>query len=278
MQVVMTGAAGRVGTAVHEHLGNRDEYEFSNLDIAEHSDIVIEHTDMTDYDDLRSAFEGKDAAIHLGFVRDSAVSAFNRSVAWSEPFRDNLEAISNVVEAAIEEGLDRVVFASSNHAVGMYEVEHAPRIYDSDFDLEIDHTVTPRPDSMYGVTKVFGEAIGRLAAEAHGLRFYALRIGAVREAQYDHPYGDAERGVDEGRWERGSDEYQEQVRRMKAMWQSRRDLAQLVDRCLQDDTVTYDVFYGWSDGSGRWVDLDHPKAVLGYEPLDNADDWSAPPS
>ncbi|WP_233255147.1 NAD-dependent epimerase/dehydratase family protein [Halopenitus persicus] len=196
---------------------------------------------------------------------------------WSEDLRSNLEGIHAVYEAAVDAGLESIVFASSNHAVGMAEVRNEPEVY-HDTGVRAGHDEPHRPDSPYGLSKSHGEDLGRLCAEAHGIRFYALRIGAVRAPEYDHPYGDAERGVDEGRWERGDDAYAEQVARMKGLWQSRRDLAQLVDRCLRDDSVEWDHFYGVSANDRRWLDdLDHARETIGYEPQDDGEEWTAPP-
>ena len=150
-------------------------------------------------------------------------------------------------------------------------------IYYQEFDLTVDRSAPPRPDSMYGTEKLYAEGLGRLAAEAHGLRFYALRIGAVRDPAHDHPYGDAEAGVEAGEFDRDSQAYRQQVARLKALWQSRRDFAHMVDRCLRDDTVAFDVFYGVSDNDRRWLDIDHARAVLDYDPRDNGEEWDAPP-
>ena len=64
---------------------------------------------------------------------------------------------------------------------------------------------------------------------------------------------------------------------MHATWQSRRDIANLVDCCLRDDTVAFDVFYGVSDNAASWFDIDHARQVVGYDPRDSADEWEAPP-
>jgi hypothetical protein len=107
---------------------------------------------------------------------------------------------------------------------------------------------------------------------------YALRIGSVRYPAYDHPYGDAETGVEDGRWERGSSEYQREVKRMKATWLSRRDAADLVECCLQDDAVTFSIFYGVSANDRRWFDINRPRRLVGYEPRDNGERWDEPPA
>jgi len=274
VDVLLTGAFGRVGTAVIDGLAGREAYEFTYLDREPHPEYASVEADVTDYDAVRSAVEGVDAVVHLaGYPRTDG--------SWPEVHLNNVVGTYNAVEAAADAGVERFVFASTNHVVGMYEVEGAPEIYAPEHGLTVDHTVPPRPDSLYGVSKLFGEGLGRYYAEHpdhdHPCRFYALRVCGVRHAERDHPYGDAERGVEEGRWERGSEAYERAVARRKAMWTSRRDLAQLVGCCLTDDSVEFDVFYSVSDNDGRWFDIEHARDVLGYEPQDSADEWSEPP-
>ena len=277
MDVLVTGANGVVGTAITDHLGDDDRYDFTLLDVEEADgpgETVV--ADVRDYDSIRPHFEGQDAVVHLAWIRGMGGPG-SREVGWSEPFSDNLEGISNVYEAAVDADLDSIVFASSNHAVGMVEVRNRPDVY-YDRGVRAGHDEPHRPDSRYGVTKTYGEDLGRLVAEAHGVRFYGLRIGNVQPPETDHPYGPAERGVEDGDWERGSDEYEEQVARMKGLWQSRRDLAQLVDCCLRDDSVEWDHFYGVSGNERRWFDdLDHARETVGYEPRDHGEEWDGPP-
>ena len=276
MDVLITGAHGRVGTAITERL---EGYRFTLLDAEEGpppdgGESVV--ADVRDYDAIRPHFEGQDAVVHLARTPELGGHG-SREIAWSEPLAENLEGINNVYEAARDAGLDSVLFASSNHAVGMVEVRNAPEVY-HDTGVRTDHTEPHRPDSRYGLTKSYGEDLGRLLAEAHGIRFYGLRIGAVREPEYDHPYGDAALGVDRGDWERGSEEYEEQVARMKGLWQSRRDLAHLVECCLQDESVEWDHFYGVSANDRRWLDdLEHARETVGYEPQDDGEEWDGPP-
>jgi nucleoside-diphosphate-sugar epimerase len=280
MDVLLTGGAGTVGTAITDHLADGDDYVFTSLDVTEHPDpdVTSVVADARDYETVRDHVAAADAVIHLAHVPMESGGPWDQSVAWSEAHGENLKLHANVVGAAAETGLDTFVYASSNHAVGLYEVERAPEIYGLDHDLLVDHTVAPRPDSMYGAAKVYAEGLGRLAAEQHGVSFYALRICAVRDPEYDHPYGDAEAGVDRGDFERDSEAYDEQVARLKGMWQSRRDHAHMVEQCLRDDSVSFDVFYGVSDNDRRWFDIDHARDVLGYEPHDNGEEWDAPPA
>lgn len=286
MHVLITGANGTVGSAILDQLG--DEYEFTCLDVEDHSERETVVADITDRDDLRGHFEGVDAVIHLA-------ASVDLSGSWEKIFENNIKGTYNVLQAAAEAEVETFVFASSIHTVGMYEVEFAPEIYDPDYDLSVTHEDPVRSDSFYGLSKVFGEAAGRLFVESqenslgdlhptyvtntreYPTSFYSVRIKTVLGGEYDHPYGLAEMGVDEGWWERGSDEYEYMADRLKCTWLSHRDLGQLVDRCLQDDSVEHDVFWGVSDNDGTWVDLSHTRDVLGYEPQDNGGEWVAPP-
>jgi len=276
--VLLTGAFGRVGTAIIDHLGDRTAYDFTCLDRSPPADsspyagydAVV--SDVTDEAGVRAAMEGRDAVIHLAGCPAP-------DGPWAEILENNVVGTYVVLDAAREADVERFVFASSNHVVGMYEVENAPEIYARDFDLTVDHTAPHRPDSYYGTSKCFGEDLGRYYVEDRDApgRFYALRIGNVQPPESDHPYAEAERGVAAGRWDRGSDAYETAVARLKAMWQSRRDLAHLVDRCLGDATVAFDVFYGVSDNDRRWFDIDHAADVLGYDPQDDGEAWDGPP-
>lgn len=275
MNVLVTGANGNVGTAILDRLEGSDEYRFTYLDIVDDPDRDTVVEDITDYDAIRPAFTDQDAVIHLMIPAELVPGS--TEITWSGLLADYLEGTTNVVRAAVDAGVDSFVLASSNHVVGMYEIENAPDIHSPDSDLVVDHTVQPRPDSMYAVAKLFAEGLGRLAADAHGLRFYALRIGSVRSSEWDHPYGDAERQAQSGSYDRDSEAYDEAVARMKTTWQSRRDIAHMVDCCLRDDSVESDVFYGVSDNDGSWMDIEHAKDVIGYDPQDNADEWDSPP-
>ncbi|NIB98651.1 NAD(P)-dependent oxidoreductase [Halobacterium sp. R2-5] len=288
MRVLITGANGTVGSAILDQLGDREEYEFTCLDVEDHPDRETVVADITDLDDLRGHFEGHDAVVHLAALVDLNAS-------WGEILQHNVVGTYNVLQAAAEAEVEKFVFASSIHTVGMYEIELAPELYDPDYDLAVTHEDPVRPDSFYGLSKVFGEAAGRLFVESqpnplgdlhptyetntrdYPTSFYSLRIKTVVGAEYDHPYGLAEMGVDEGWWDEDSEAYEYVADRMKCTWLSHRDLGQLVDRCLQDETVDYDVFWGVSDNDGTWVDGSHARDVLGYEPQDNGGEWTAPP-
>ena len=277
MDVLMTGTYGRCGTAIIDHLDGRAEYEFTYLN---RSDRPAEHpyggfethvADVADYEAMRPAFEGQDAVVHL------AAYPYTDGT-WGDVLEPNVVGMYNTLEAAREAEVESVVFGSTNHVVGMYESEFAPELYEPDFELTVDHTDPVRPDSYYGTSKSFGEDLGRYYVENYDYprRFYSLRIGNVSFAEEDDPYASAEKAVAAGDLERGSEAYERTVARMKAMWHSRRDFAHEVDCCLRDESVEFDVFYGVSDNDRRWLDIEHAREVIGYDPQDNGEEWDGP--
>ena len=163
-RILITGAAGKIGNALR--LGLRGSYSLIRLaDIAPLGTAAagedLATTDIRDLAALERAMSGIDCVVHLAGVPEEA--------AWETVLPLNIEGCYNVFEAARRRGVKRVIFASSNHAVGFHRRERF-----------IDNTVDPRPNSRYGVSKVFGEAVGRLYADKHGLSVACLRIGTFR--------------------------------------------------------------------------------------------------
>ncbi|WP_281195010.1 NAD(P)-dependent oxidoreductase [Halorubrum sp. F4] len=323
--VLLTGAHGTVGTAVTAH----SAAEYVLLDRREAPDELGDGTphphrkdeETTDGDRADGGTETgtdgtvvldvgePDAAESLAAVMEDrgidAVVHLAGTPAVSTPYetveRSNVRGTRNVLEAASRAGVDTIVFASSNHAVGMYEEQHAPSLYDPDYDLTVDGESPQRPDSDYGASKAAGEAWCRLYAEREGIDCYALRIGSVRDPTHDHPFGDAERAVARGDCERGDEAYAEAVARMRCTWLSRRDCAGLVDACLRDgldrgaerggdggrdvddlnpNTLAggaFEVFYGISDNPNSWFDIEHARERVGYDPSASGNAMSKPP-
>lgn len=288
MNILVTGAYGRVGTALIDHLHDRDEYDFTYLNRSDRPDdhpyggfdTVV--ADIANYEAIRPAFDGQDAVIHLAAypLTDGT---------WEDVLEPNLIGMNNVLKAAREEGVEKFIFGSTHHVMGMYEKEYAPEIYDPESDFVVDHTDPVRPDSHYASTKVFGAAYGRYYAENYDYptSFYSIRIGSVRMPENDHPYGDAESGFsvsathgtdeEDAELDRDSDRYEQKVIRMKSTWQSRRDCAHMHDCCLRDEETKFDIFYGVSDNDRNWMDIEHAREAIGYDPQDNSEDWTAPP-
>ena len=272
MRVLITGAHGRVGEGLKLFLADEEAYELTYLDREDHPDYDTHVADVNDYEAIRPAFDGQDAVVHLAAYPMTDGT-------WEQVRESNLHGTHNVLQAAADAGVEQFVFASSIHAAGMYEEDNAPELYEMDVDLTVTHEDPERPDSYYGASKAFGEDWGRYYIEKRDYpeQFYAIRIASIREPPYDNPYGDAEKGVERGDWERGSDEYETQAKRLKGTWLSERDWAQLVELCLEDDDVTFDIFFGTSENERGWFDIEHPKEVLGYDPQDRAEEWTEPP-
>ena len=163
---------------------------------------------------------------------------------------NNIDATRAVLEAAVDAGVEKVAFASSNHAVGAYETDdRTPGIYRSGDDFRLDGSELPRPGNLYGVSKATGEVLGRYYHDAHDLSFVAVRIGNLTA---ERPPEDYERG--------------------QAMWLSGRDCAHLFQRCIEAD-YGYEIVYGISDNDRKYYSIDRAKEVLGYEPRDDSAEW-----
>jgi uronate dehydrogenase len=164
-RILITGAAGNIGKTLRE--GLRGRYPVLRL-----SDIApmdaggpgeeIAPADLTNFGEVEAAMQGVDCVVHLGGISVEDT--------WEKILPNSIAGTWNVFEAARRHGCLRVVYASSHHAVGYYRRGRF-----------IDATVPPRPDGPYGVSKVFGEAVGRMFADKHGMTVACLRIGAFQQ-------------------------------------------------------------------------------------------------
>ena len=248
-RVLITGAGGLIGRVLRRELAA--VYDLRLLSRSP-LDVPGYVADVAHLEAIRPAFENVNSVVHL------AASSAVRS-GWVDVLPANIVGTYNVFEAARMAGVRQVVFASSSHVTGMYEREAAPEIYDVADARVFDEGVPPRPDSLYGVSKGFGELLGRYYAEQHGLRAICLRIGMVVD---DEPLRPATESVPEH--ERGG------WLRTRTIWLSQRDCAQLFARALEADQLVYAVVYGTSDNPRQIWDLDGARRLLGYRPLDRA--------
>jgi nucleoside-diphosphate-sugar epimerase len=253
-RVLVTGSSGLIGRIVKEHLAR--DYALSYLD-RDPSARASHVGDIRHLDSIRPAFAGIDAVVHL-----AAASSVDSS--WDDVLGDNITGTYNVFEAARLHGVRRVVFASSNHVVGMYEADGAPAIYDLADLRSVDTSSPIRPDSLYGASKAFGEALGRLYADRYGLDVVCLRIGTVRE---DDDPARAEAGRPFSTLQVLTTE--QSRHRLRATWLSHRDCAQLIRRALEAP-VHWAVVYGVSDNPRRMWDIQGARDQLGFEPEDAA--------
>jgi uronate dehydrogenase len=222
--VLLTGAAGRIGVALSERLPAFG-WDVRRFDRAELPDGIV--GDVTSPAALDAAMSGATAVVHLAGQPTEAP--------WPVIREANIEGTLQVFEAARRAGVRRVVYASSNHAVGF-----------TPLDGELPADVAPRPDTLYGVSKVFGEALGRYYVDRYGLRVACLRIGTFDDRP-THP-------------------------RSLATWLSPGDAARLVDACLRSPTLDYAIVWGISANRRRTWSLEAGRA-LGYEPQDDAEDY-----
>lgn len=227
--ILMTGAAGGVATFLRREL---TDYALRLSDLREVGDLADTETftacDLTDLDAVTELAAGCDGIIHLGGMSDEQ--------SWDDILNANIIGCRNIYEAARIQGVKRVIFASSNHAVGFYR---------RDETIGVD--VTTKPDTRYGVSKAFGEAMGSLYADKYGVESLAIRIGNVDQRPAD-------------------------VRRL-AIWLSPRDLAQLVRIGLDHPDIHFEIVYGMSDNKRAWWDNANATR-LGYQPQDRSEDWA----
>jgi nucleoside-diphosphate-sugar epimerase len=253
VKVLITGSSGLIGSMLAGALAGK--YEVSGLDRVPPkgaSDIRTLVADASGgVEAIRPAFDGVDAVVHLAAdVRQDAP--------WDSVLPNNIVLTHNVWEACRAAGVRRVVFASSNHAVGMFENDDPyRRIVRGDYEgldpakvVKVDHTAPLRPDGDYGISKAYGEAVARYYQERFGIEAACLRIGTV------NPHNSPVKSV-----------------RQFATWCSHRDLAQLVERCISADRLGFQIFYGVSGNKWRFWDISHAAQVVGYRPQDNAEDY-----
>ncbi len=232
--VLLTGAAGRIGTAFRLAHGARYRFRLADLNtdgLAETPGAGHEvvRLDVADRAACHAACAGIDTVVHL--AADPSPEA-----AW-EPalLENNIRGVVNVFAAASAAGVRRVVFASSAHVIAGYP--------DSE---SLSDDIAPRPANLYGASKAFGEAVAAAYASA-GLSAIAVRIGAY-DAPWFHERGTA---------------------RDAAAYVSARDLNDLLERCVEAEDLPYAVVAGVSANRRNRFDLVTTRRLLGYAPQDD---------
>jgi uronate dehydrogenase len=231
-RIVFTGAAGGIGTMTRPLLAKL--YPGLVLsDRATPKDLQPGETfvaaDLTRPDEVAAALKGAHSVIHLG--------GHSVEGTWDQILNANIIGCYNVFEAARAAGVQRLIFASSNHAIGFY-----PR------STRIGPNVTVRPDSRYGVSKAFGEALGSMYSDKHGMAVTCLRIGNVGPVPLD-------------------------VRRL-SIWISPEDIVQLFRIGLEHPDIRFEILYGASYNEASWWDNSRAHQ-LGYKPTGRAEDHRA---
>ena len=231
-KLLLTGAAGGLGKALRERLKANctvlrlsDREDFGAARAGE--EVVL--ADLADAVAVDGMVKGVDAIVHLG------------GVSVEGPFTPILQAnilgVFNLYEAARKHGVKRVVFASSNHVTGFYRQSQT---------ITADHA--PRPDSLYGVSKAFGEDLSRLYFDRYGIETACVRIGSSFPEPRD--------------------------RRMLATWLSFDDLHRLLTACLSTPVLGHSIVFGMSDNAVTWWDNSRARHI-GYAPHDSSDVFRA---
>ncbi|NPT45926.1 NAD-dependent epimerase/dehydratase family protein [Paraburkholderia sp. 1N] len=231
-KIALSGAGGQLGSVVRAALIARGISLRSAagsralVPLVEGEDVM--HGDLRDPTVVDRLLEGVDVLIHF------AGTSVERPL--PEIIDNNLRALVEVYEGARRQGVRRVVFASSNHAIGMYPVtEH----------LDLDCAL--RPDGFYGLSKVWGEALARMYWDKHGIESICVRIGSCLERPTEQ--------------------------RHLSTWFGHRDLLHFLDRCVEAEDVGFITVWGVSANKRSWWDNSGAER-LGYQPIQDAEAYA----
>lgn len=228
--IIITGAAGLVGGILRQHWGNRYALRLADIrpveDLQEHEEFV--ELDITQLDAFAEACRGMDVLIHLAADRSPRADFYKTLLDL------NLIGGYNGFEAARLAGCKRIVFASSINAVLGYAGKEA-----------VSWDVPVFPQNVYGATKCFGEALGRVYADQHGLSCISVRLGSPRFDQA-------------GDWD--PEEPTHQI--------SPRDTAQLFACCVDVENLAVAIVPGISRHKKGWQDVEDACRTIGYQPQD----------
>lgn len=233
--ILITGAAGIVGSVLRPRLARPGRLlrlvDITDLDYTLGHGEEFVRASVTDDAAMESAMEGVDTVVHLGGLSGES--------SWDQVIDVNIRGTNTVFEAARRAGAGRLVYASSNHAVGYHQQQVGTEVPDG---------LVPRPDSFYGVSKAFGEALGSLYHDRYGMNVICLRIGSC----FPRPSN----------------------ARMLETWLSADDAGRLFEAALAAEG--HHVVWGVSANTHRQWSLKAARA-LGYEPRDDASSLAAGP-
>jgi hypothetical protein len=231
--ILITGAKGTIGSMLRQSL-RKEGRHLKLLDIATQSplgndeDAELLVGSFLDRDVLENSVDGVDAIVHLGGLSSSGYQ-------WPEYLEINIDGTYALLEAARLNGVPRMIYASSNHAVGFARA--------SDYDTVPDY-LYPKPDTLYGVSKAASESLCSLYWDRYGIHSICLRIGSYRERPTD--------------------------KRALLTWLSPDDCTRLIEASLQVPDPGFRVVWGISANTRRAVSLEEGRAI-GYEPQDDAE-------
>jgi uronate dehydrogenase len=231
-KLVLTGAAGRLGSYLREPLSKLCDELVTTDRVADIGNLYPNERyvrgDLAELAPMVDLLAGADMVVHFGAIGDEAP--------WDQILPSNIIGAYNIWEAAYQNKVRRVVYASSIHAVGMYPKNQF-----------IGTDVAHRPDTFYGLAKCFAEDLASLYWEKRGVEAVCMRIASA--AKVSNP-------------------------RALGSWLSYDDLTHLVTRAIDTPVTGFTVIYGVSNNDRAPVD--NSKAhFLGYRPKDNAEQFAA---
>lgn len=236
-KVLVTGAAGNIGSYFAEH--SHQHYDL-RLMVRSKDDAEalkkfgeIAMGELSDLDRLKEICRGVDTVLHLA-------GNASPNATWDSVIRDNITGTYHTFVAAKSANVRRVIYASSIHAVSGYRA-----------DVQVKSSEPVNPGDLYGVSKCFGEALGRYMAEKEGLSAICLRIGAFQPDES----AQSDKGV-----------------AMLDAWVSRRDLNQLIEKCIDVESLQFAIFHGLSDNRFKRLDISDARELVGYQPQDDLTD------
>ena len=233
--VLITGATGNIGRKLRAHLEQAGRYALRLLDVDARGDQKVQAADLSIYDEAwAKTFEGVDTVIHVAADPSPWAS-------WGRIQKLNLDLLFNVVAAAQQHGVRRIVFASSNYVVSGYRFKPDRLTADTE----------PKPINPYGASKLVGERLGKMFSDRYGLSFIAFRIG-VCQRNHDNRFGP---------WIPFSDWGQK-------MWVSDRDLCNAFQAAVDDKSVKFGVYNLVSNNPGMRWDVEPLRRDLKFTPQD----------
>ncbi|ANY76774.1 NAD-dependent epimerase [Paenibacillus ihbetae] len=228
-RVLITGAAGTIGSAIFKGLQQDHRYDVVGADIQADEMQGIIQMDIGDEARLVELTQGIDTVIHFAWIKDEGDFL-------GKVLAGNVSGAYKLFEAAVKNGVRRMIFASSNHATGYYRTDEKVGPHDP-----------YRPDSFYGLSKCYIELLGRLYSDQGKISSFNIRIGNFPGD--DRPHSE----------------------RAGHIWISERDMLQLIICCIEaDDELKYLNLYGTSANSDNYYNIDYLEELIGYKPEDDA--------
>ncbi len=231
-KILITGAAGALGKVLRTELNGWAQVlrlsDVADLGSASAGEEIVQ-CDLGDLDAVTAMVGGVDGIVHLG----------GKSIegSFEEILNSNLRGTYHIFEASRRQGGKRIMFASSNHAIGFHEREHV-----------LGGTSPQRPDSIYGVSKCYGETLATYYYDKFAVESVSVRIGSCFPEPRD--------------------------RRMLATWLSPADFVSLIKCIFEADRVGASMIYGVSNNRETWWDNTHA-AFLGWQPKDSSESYRA---